>query len=55
MEFRVISPFEDANEESSEVGSSKWILGGGGLKGGSVLLEIESWNLASDSLTSFPE
>ena len=55
MEFRVGSPLEDAVKESSEVGDSKLILGGEGLKGGYFSAEIESWTLASDSLTLCPE
>ena len=55
MDFRVGSPLEDAIRESSDVGGLKLILEGAGLKGDYVSLEIESWDLASDSLTSFPE
>ena len=40
MEFRVGSPLEDAVKESSEVGDSKLILGGEGLKGGYFSAEI---------------
>ena len=53
MEFRVSSPFEDA-EESSEVACSTLVLEGG-LKWGYVSLELETWALASESLTSCPE